>query len=161
MNTWNVLYTKPKAEKKVASRLAECGFKVYCPVVKTVRQWSDRKKRITVPLFASYVFIQVPPAQREEVFFIPGVVRYLYWLGKPAIVWQHEIDAIKDFLNDYGKNSFIKITHLSPGQRVKVVKGPFAEQSGEVVRVSKNRVILEILSLGIGIQADLHYSQIA
>jgi transcriptional antiterminator RfaH len=83
---WLVLYTKPKNEVKVAERLAAAGITVYCPLVTSLRQWSDRKKKVTLPLFSSYVFVQLAEVQRAAVFEVPGVVRYLFWLGKPAVV---------------------------------------------------------------------------
>jgi transcription antitermination factor NusG len=33
-----------------------------------VRQWSDRKKKVVVPLFNSYVFVQVADSDRSLVF---------------------------------------------------------------------------------------------
>ncbi len=161
MLEWFVLYTKPQNEKKVAERLEKAGFEVYCPVVKTVKQWSDRKKKIQVPLFKSYVFICIEEADRDKVFAFPGVVRYLFWLGKPAIVKPQEIAAIQDFLRSYGENRTLTVTNLEPGQRVKVIAGALANLSGEIVRIHKNKVILQIDSLGMAIQAELHHSQVA
>ena len=54
---WLVIYTKPRSEKKVSQRLKEMGIMIFCPTVTTVRQWSDRKKKVEVPLFNSYVFV--------------------------------------------------------------------------------------------------------
>jgi transcription antitermination factor NusG len=61
----------------------------------SVRQWSDRKKKVVVPLFNSYVFVQVADSDRSLVFQSVGAVRYLFWLGKPAIVRDEEIGTIK------------------------------------------------------------------
>jgi transcription antitermination factor NusG len=88
---WYVVYTKPKWEKKVAEQLKK-GIACYCPLVTQVRQWSDRKKKVEVPLFNSYVLV----ARSTKIWFSIGrVVRYLFWLGKPAIVRDEEIDTIK------------------------------------------------------------------
>ena len=54
---WYVLYTKPKWEKKVAEQLQAMGIDCYCPLVMKERQWSDRKKKVEMPLFNSYVFV--------------------------------------------------------------------------------------------------------
>lgn len=161
MKHWFVLYTKPQNEKKVALRLQNAGFEIYCPLVKTVKQWSDRKKMLTVPLFRSYIFIAIEPDKRETVFEYPGVVRYLFWLGKPAIVKQHEINAIKDFLNHSKDVKNIRISHFEPGDKVKIINGPFNNHEGAVIRINKNRLILQIETLGMMLQADLHHSQIA
>jgi transcription antitermination factor NusG len=92
---WYVVYTKPKWEKKVAERLNEIGVITYCPLVTKISQWSDRKKIVSVPLFNSYIFVQIEEKNRNRVFEIPGAVRYLFWLGKPATVRNSEIEAIQ------------------------------------------------------------------
>ncbi len=95
---WYVLYTKPRNEKKVAQRLSEAGYTVYCPLQKIRRQWSDRTKVVEEPLFKSYLFIQIEDHRRDEVFTFPGTVRYLFWLRRPAQVRQVEINTIQKWL---------------------------------------------------------------
>jgi len=56
-------------------RLAGAGHKVYCPLYKVSRQWSDRIKILEEPLFRSYVFIQIEDANRAEVFVYCGLVK--------------------------------------------------------------------------------------
>ncbi len=89
--TWFVLYVKPQNEIKVGKALTALGIEVFCPTKKEVRQWSDRKKTVEVPLFKSYVFVKLEAQNRNQVFSVPGVVRYLFWLGKPAVVRDEEI----------------------------------------------------------------------
>ena len=88
---WLVIYTKPKNEKTVSERLSSNGIEVYCQIVETVRQWSDRKKKIKVPLFTSYVFVRVQEKQRTEILQDPGVMNFVFWLGKPAVVRDSEM----------------------------------------------------------------------
>src|SRR5690554_7279042 len=77
---WYALYTRPRNEKKVVQGLTSLGIEVYCPMVTEVRQWSDRKKKVALPLIPSYVFVRIAETKRSMVFEVPGVVRYLYWL---------------------------------------------------------------------------------
>ncbi|MEP2237757.1 MAG: transcription termination/antitermination NusG family protein [Maribacter sp.] len=70
---WYVLYVKPKNEKKVAERLSAHQVDVYCPMIKEVKQWSDRKKTIEVPLFSSYVFVNISECERQKVFDVPEI----------------------------------------------------------------------------------------
>ena len=97
---WYALYTEPRHEKKVAARLQQLGIEIYCPLIVQVRQWSDRKKKVEVPLLPSYVFVKVDSNERERVFQVSGVVRYLYWLGQPAIIKEAEIDMMQKWLQD-------------------------------------------------------------
>jgi len=98
---WHVLYTKPRNEKKVAERLSDAGYSVYCPLQKVRRQWSDRVKVVEEPLFKGYLFIKIEEKIRDEVFSFPGTVRYLFWLRRPAVVREEEIHTIQKWLGEY------------------------------------------------------------
>lgn len=145
--TWYVLYTKPKWEKKVAERLTQIGVECYCPTFTKEQQWSDRKKKIEVPLFNSYVFVQLPDMERNIVFTVPGVIRYLFWLGKPAVVRDEEINIIKTSLKAVDVID-ISVSSIQVGDRIKLESGAFSNQDAIVQEVSKTHYILVLESLG-------------
>ena len=144
---WYVLYTRPKAEQKSAGELEKMGIEVYCPQITEIRQWSDRTKKIKTPLFKSYIFVRLNEPDRNIVFNVPSVVRYLTWLGKPAVVKDQEIETIKNWLSD---DSFedIQVHSLSPGDQVKIHNGALKGKSGIVQEVGKKEVKLVLESLG-------------
>lgn len=133
--------------KKVAERLQQVGIECYCPLIIKVQQWSDRKKKVEIPLFNSYVFVQVSDADRNSVFQIPGVVRYLFWLGKPAIVRDEEINIIKKSLKS-SNIADISVTSLQVGDKIKLESGAFNNQNAIVQEVSNTHYILILESLG-------------
>lgn len=143
---WYALYTKPKFEQKVVSSLELIDIEVYCPMVKEVKQWSDRKKKITRPLIPSYVFVKLNENERNKVFEINGTVRYLFWLGKPAIVKQSEIEAMKSFL----KNSVTEVTikGYKKGDVIELNQGPFKGKSGRIHHLNGNNVQLLLEGMG-------------
>ncbi|MGQ7945289.1 UpxY family transcription antiterminator [Flavobacterium sp. WC2509] len=144
---WYVVYTKSKWEKKVAERLNEIGITTYCPLVTKLSQWSDRKKKIQVPLFNSYIFVQVEEKDRNVIFEIPGAVRYLFWLGKPAIVKENEIQIIQDWLNV--PDAFeVKVEKWQKGDKIVLESGPFLAQSAIVQEVKHSHYVLVLESLG-------------
>lgn len=144
---WYVVYTKPKWEKKVAEQLNLKNVECYCPLITQVKQWSDRKKKVEVPLFNSYVFVHLEESQRNLAFLSAGAIRYLFWLGKPAIVRNEEIETIKKWLDSSQINE-ITVESYQVGDKIKVVSGPFANQAAVVKDVSKNHYILVLESLG-------------
>ena len=144
---WYVIYTKPKWEKKVAEKLAQAGIECYCPLITQIKQWSDRKKKVEVPLFNSYVFVQLPEVDRNTVFKVPGVVRYLFWLGKPAIVRDEEINIIKTSLTS-SNIADISVSSIQVGDRIKLDSGAFSNQDAIVQEISKTHYILVLESLG-------------
>lgn len=144
---WYVVYTKPKWEKKVAEKLNEIGIECYCPLITQIKQWSDRKKKVEVPLFNSYVFVQLPDKDRNSVFQVAGVVRYLFWLGKAAIVRNEEIETIKKSLSDT-RISDISVESYKKGDKIKLETGVFNSQDAIVQQVTNTHYILVLESLG-------------
>ena len=146
---WYALYTESRQEKKVASRLAQIGIEVYCPLTIQVRQWSDRKKKVEVPLLPSYVFVNLESNKREVVFQVAGVVRYLYWLGQPAIIKDIEIEILQKWLQD--KIISFEIVGIQPGTLYEIPSGPFIGQKGMVEKVDKSQITLILEQLGVKI----------
>ena len=149
---WFALYTKPRNEKKVAENLAALGIEVYCPLVTTIKQWSDRKKKVESPLIPSYVFVKIEEANRKDVFQVAGVVQYVFWLGKPAKIQPHEIEALKTQL----AAPVVKVTleTWTPNAQIQINEGPFKNQMAVVEKVSTNKVTLILKSLGIRLIID-------
>ena len=95
------VYTRPRWEKKVNQLLKEKGVESYCPLNKVRRKWSDRVKIVEEPLFKSYVFVKVNDEDRATVRMTTGAINFVYWQGKPAVIKEKEIAAIKKFLDEY------------------------------------------------------------
>jgi len=144
---WHVLYTKPKWEKKVAEQLNTLGITCYCPTITKIQQWSDRKKKVIIPLFNHYVFVQVSDKDRNSVFDSPGVIRYLFWLGKHAIVKDEEINVIKQWL-DGGEFAEIDVLPYKVGEKIKIENGPFTNHNATIKEVNKTHYVLVLESLG-------------
>lgn len=144
---WFAIYTRPKNEKKVVEGLERIGVEVYCPMVKQIKQWSDRKKKVEAPLINSYVFVNIEEKNRNIVFEVPGVVRYLFWLGKPAVIQDQEIEVLKTSLK--GIISSVEVNGIQPGDTITISKGPFKGKEGTVSQVDKNKIKLVLKELGI------------
>ena len=147
MMNWYVVYTKPKWEKKVAEQLKNKGITCYCPLITQVRQWSDRKKKVIVPLFNSYVFVQLPDSERNAVFQSVGVVRYLFWLGKPAVVRDEEITIIKKWM-DPSEGNEVSVLSFKVGDAIQLDSGPFSTQKATVQEVTNTHYVMVLESLG-------------
>ena len=152
--SWYVLYTKPRTELKVAARLQEMKLEVFCPSITELRQWSDRKKKVISPLFKSYVFVNLKEQERNLVFDVPGVVRYLFWLGKPAIVRDKEIETIRKWTED-DEIEDLQIDHLTPGDKLTINSGTFKEQQAIIKEIGNKRMKLLLPSLGCTVNARI------
>lgn len=147
MKKWFVIYTKANQEIKVTEQLNEIGISCYCPTVTIIKQYSDRKKKILKPLIPSYVFVFTEERRRNDVFSVFGVVRYMFWLGKPAVVREKEIELMKQYLNDEFQS--VSLTNFTKGQLHKISEGIFKGKIGRVIEIQKNKIKLQLESLGM------------
>jgi transcriptional antiterminator RfaH len=146
---WFAIYTKPRNEKKVADALIKMGIEAYCPMVTQIRIWSDRKKKVSVPLINSYVFVCLEEKDRQQVFEVPGVVRYVFWLQKPAIIRDEEIEILKKSLV-HTFDSFELQTYRK-GDKINISQGPFVGQNAIVQNINNNSVVVVLENLGFKI----------
>ena len=151
---WFVLVIKSNREKQVAETLKKHGFEIYCPVNKEIRQWSDRKKKVEVPIFQNYLFVRLKEADRDAVFITSHIKKYLYWLGKPAIVRNVEIEVIRKWMSD---TTICNVTssHLQKGKLITIEKGAFKDKEAIIQEVRKNELKLVLNGLGVVLLAKI------
>ena len=154
---WHVVYTKPRWEKKVFKLFDEKGLENYCPLNKVSKKWSDRIKLVEEPLFKSYVFVKISEEEKMTVRMTHGVLNFVYWLGKPAIVKQKEIETIKRFLNEY-ENVQAEPIALKPHMKVRIQQGVFMDHQASISKVMNNKVQVIIESIGYTLTAIIDKS---
>jgi transcription antitermination factor NusG len=150
--SWNVIYTKSRSEKKVEERLKNIGIEAYCPVRTEVKFWSDRKKSILVPVLPSMVLVKIDKNKRNQVFDIPGVVRYMFWLKKHAVVRDNEVDSLKILLES---NNIIEqnVASYNVGDEIKI--SSLEDQLGIIKKISKNQIWVVLKQLGYVIKLKI------
>ncbi|WP_241077710.1 UpxY family transcription antiterminator [Flavimarina sp. Hel_I_48] len=151
---WFVVYVKPKQEIKVCEQLSDLDVEAYAPCRKETRQWSDRKKQVDIPLFTSYVFVKLSEKERSLVFDVPGVVRYLFWLGKPAIVREKEIATLKDWLES-DEIDDVAISQYKAGDRITINKGVLKGREAQIQKVGKATIRMILKELGVVVQVNV------
>ncbi len=156
---WYAIYTKPRCEKKVHQYLTLKQIESYCPVQSFKKRYTDRYKVVEEPLFKSYVFVNITQKEITEVRLTVGVVNFVYWLHKPAVIANEDIITIKKFLNEYVHITLQSID-LKENQRIIVTSGLFMQHKGTVKQVKKNKVVVYLDSLGVAMVAELHKSDI-
>ncbi|MFB6099526.1 MAG: UpxY family transcription antiterminator [Salinibacter sp.] len=132
--TWRVFYTQARAEKKCEQRLKDRRIDVLVPKKKEVRQWSDRKKEVTEPLFRNYLFANVDEKDRVRVLRTNGIVRCVHFHGEPARLRAETVDRLKQIQEAPER---LSTTDLRPqiGETVTITDGPPRLQglAGEVL----------------------------
>ena len=152
-NNWFVLVTKPRNEKKVESRLNQIGIEAYCPVRTELRQWSDRKKKIKMPLLPSMLLVKIPNNLRDIVFDIPHVQRYLFWKGQPAVVREEEVTVLRKVADQ--EFSSVSLQKFTPGTKINLKPFGISDSTGTVKYTSGNQCCVVIDSLGYMLKFQL------
>ena len=154
---WFVFYTKSRQEKKVNELLLKNGFQSFLPTQKLMRQWSDRKKKVEVPLFNSYIFVKIEEYRIVDVLKIPGVSWNIKHNGKPAFLRQKEYELISRYIQT---GLFIEASQnskLVAGDKVKVIDGPMKGFIGTLIKRNTENlfsVFIDSLNYSLTIQID-------
>lgn len=129
---WFVLQTKPRKEKIVLQQIEQKKIEVYSPFIEKIRIWSDRKKKIQVPLFSGYIFIHGDESERKRAITDTiGAMKYIYFQKRPAVVSDMEIEIIKQALLSPEKIS-IEEKRIKKGDLIVVSHGLFKGMKGYV-----------------------------
>lgn len=150
LKKWFVLYCKPNTEKKTAINLNEIGIKAYCPTRIEVRQWSDRRKKIEVPVLPSMIFVCLTEKERNSVFQINTAVRYLFWLKQPAVVKDKELEILRNVLSN--ESSLVEVENVKKGDHIKLKGLGFDEEVALLKYVSKTHYCVYLERLGFMIK---------
>jgi len=146
---WYAIRVKSRSEKKVLFELEEQKIEAYLPIQRKLRQWSDRKKWVEVPLISGYVFVFISRKEYELVLKIYNVVSYIYFEGKAAVIREGDINLLKRMLGQVDLEIEITAEQFKPGQMVEIIAGPLLGIIGELIDFKgKDKVALRIPPLG-------------
>lgn len=161
MKNWFAVYTKSRAEKKVKLELEYQGIEHFLPIQKQLRQWSDRKKWVEVPLISGYIFVYISPLEYDKVLRTPGVVSYVRFEGKAAIIPDQQIENIKRLLRQTELAIEVATTNFEVGDEIEVLAGPLLGVTGKLVTLKgKKRVAVELEQLNVSFLVELPLSEI-
>ncbi len=156
---WYAVYTKPQCEKKIASLLTRWKIENFCPLncVKSDVSW--RGKMVCEPLFKSYVFVYISEDQISRLKRVEGVVNFLYWLGKPAVIKDQEIEIIKEFANDYQDIKIQRIT-VDLDDAIQIIDEPSYKMEGKFISIKSKTVKVKLPSIGYTLIAEIEKDSI-
>ncbi len=151
---WYVVYTRPQCEKKVATLLAKKKIENFVPFVNVATQKLRKNKTVTKPLFASYVFVYATDMDVALMRHTDGVINLLYWLGKPAVIADAEVKAIKEFTADYQNIDLERLPVNSSLLEKNFYRSSY-EIDGNLVAIKNKTIKINLPSLGYAMIANL------
>jgi transcription antitermination factor NusG len=141
---WYAVYCRPRHEKRVLANLMEENIEAYLPLQTTIKQWSDRKKKVSEPLFSCYVFVRIASSDYYRVLNQNGVVRYVTFEGKAISIPEEQIHIIKCMLEQEVQTTEIA-DRIPAGSKIEIVAGPLSGIKAELVEYAgKKRVVIRI-----------------
>lgn len=156
---WYAIYTRPNAEKKVYERLVLLGYDTFLPLVVSVRNWSDRKKKISTPLISTFVFVKIERLKLYDLLQVKGALGILKYIGQPAVIKDQEIENLKILMQDATEVSPIENVDFEAGEDVLVTQGPFTGLVAKSLIIKgKRRIIVTVEALGSALEVNLPLS---
>jgi transcription antitermination factor NusG len=151
---WYIVYTKPKSEKKVAALLTKRKIENFCPLnCKSIVQFR-KSKLVYEPLFSSYVFVKLEESEINLLKQIENVVSLVFWKGRPAVIYQEEVEAIKDFTGNH-QNIKLERTRVNLNGNAKVDDDRSYSIDGKILMIKNKSIRVNLPSLGFTLIAEL------
>ncbi len=140
---WYAVQTRARNEKAISERLQEQGLTTFLPLVTEIRRWSDRKKKVELPLFSCYVFVKLVPSNNDErmrVFRTSGVFRIVSVRGEAVPIPDEQIDALRTVVTQ--QVPWTPYPFLKVGQRVRIRGGSLEGVEGVLLSHSGDRTLI-------------------
>lgn len=152
---WYAMYTHSRAEKKVLDSLIQLGIEAYLPIKRELRQWSDRKKWVETPIINSYIFVRIEESHMKLVYAVPGLVGYVNSKGKPAVIPEWEMEAMRRTVD--GKMDYsIEQQTIRKGETIRMMSGPLQGIEGEITDIKgKTKLCIRVSHVGFMLVVDI------
>jgi len=161
---WYVLYVRSRYERRVDESLKENGLETFLPIVTTIRKWSDRQKKLEIPLFTSYVFVNIKSSMDfHKTLSVEGACSFIRFGSEYGIVKDEEINKIK-FLVDTDGIKDVKVDNepYEVGELMLIEYGSLAGIECEVININnENKIIVRLNSINQGITATVPSSYLS
>jgi transcription antitermination factor NusG len=154
---WYAVCTRSRFEKKLLWELTERSVDVFLPMREILSRWKDRKKRIWVPLFPGYIFVNHinTPENRYRVLNVPGAVRFVSINGRAEPVPEYQIDGVRRFLE--ANISVDPYPYMQVGRKVEIIAGPLKGIQGILVqKKGRFRFVLKVdlIQQAVSVEVD-------
>lgn len=146
---WYAVYVAPKAEKKVSERFSQNLISHYLPTKKVIRQWSDRKKEVIVPVINGYIFVNIKDTEFRKILDVYGAIAFVSENKLPVAIPDYQIDRLKSMVKYADEQVEFSMEEFIPGEMVKIIKGPLEGIMVELIDLNgKHKVIVRLDGFG-------------
>ena len=143
---WFAVQTRYRFERKVTAQLQSRGLETFLPMLEETHSWSDRRKRVDIPLFSGYTFVRFDlPRLSRNLLNTEGIIGLITFAGKPAPVPAKQIDDLQMLLSQKvpcALHAFLKV-----GQRVRIRGGSLNGLEGILEQCGDRNLVISIDSI--------------
>ncbi|GAB5525205.1 MAG: UpxY family transcription antiterminator [Roseivirga sp.] len=158
---WHVLYVRQKYEKTISTKLDEMGVEHILPLTKTLRVYKSQSRKVIVPLFPGYLFLNIQPGKRHHVTNLNGVYSFVK-IGQEFQRVQHwEIENLRILAGNVNNYSDLRPEpYIRSGSLIEVTQGPFCGMRGLVTGKNGGRILVTIDSIKSAISISVPQTQV-
>jgi transcriptional antiterminator NusG len=158
---WYALYTRSRFEKRMLSELTDRNIEVFLPMREVLSRWKDRKKRIWIPLFPGYIFVNHvdTPENRYKILNVPGAVRFVSIQGHAEPIPEEQIQSVRRFLES--NIAIDPYPYMKLGSRVEIFAGPLKGIQGILVKKrGRFRFVLQVDLIRQAVSVEIDASDV-
>lgn len=156
---WHALFVRSNQEKRVETHLCHRALECFLPCYSSVRQWKDRRVKLTLPLFPGYVFVRLSLQERLKALTVPNALSLVGTKNAPSVISDEEIEWIRRGVAD-GKA--MPHPYLEIGDAVIIKTGAMAGMEGTLLRMQNStRVVIWIESISRAFTVEVDSNSVA
>lgn len=159
---WYAFFTRSRSEKKLAEQFENKGISYFLPLYTEVRQWSDRKKKVTEPLLKRIIFVKSTKEDLHAFYSFHHIVGVVKEFGQPAIIKENEIKTLEIIAREWSGETITsnEYTEYSIGDEVEIQRGPLTGLKGKLLEIKgKHRLVVQLETLNVEFTVDVAKSQ--
>jgi transcription antitermination factor NusG len=156
-SNWYAIHTRPRHEKWVAHQLQEKKVSTFLPLFQQIHRWSDRRRKVEVPMFSCYAFVCIPQTTEErlKVLRTAGVLGFVGNERQGTPIPDEQIESLQTTISQ--EIPFVPYPFISSGKRVRIIGGSLDGVEGILVRQSTDQslvVSVELLRRSVAIRVE-------
>jgi transcription antitermination factor NusG len=159
---WYAFFTRPRSEKKLAKQFENKGVTYFLPLYTEVRQWSDRKKKVTEPLLKRIIFVKSTIEDLHTFYSFHHIISAVKEFGQPAVIKEHEIKTLEIIAREWSGETIAsnQYTDYVIGDEVEIKRGPLTGLTGKLLEIKgKHRLVVQLETLNVEFTVDIAKSQ--
>jgi transcription antitermination factor NusG len=156
-SNWYAVHVKARHEKRVAAQFEEKRVCTFLPLLRQFHRWSDRQRKVEVPLFSCYAFVRMVQTieERLKVLRTPGVLGFVGCERQGTPIPDQQIESLRTAMSE--NIPCFPHPFINAGRRVRIRGGSLEGMEGILVgRAGEKSLVVsvELLQRSVSIRVE-------